>query len=329
MGCIEGIRMHDKQGEIVVISSEKYHVYGRPLISYLLCGKTDSLAHGTTAQRIFTKNRAFTAMLGRTAIKLDAQKKSVTLDNGSEVGYDKLLIATGSRPFVPPFEGLDTVEKKFSFMTLDDALALQDALFEGAKALIIGAGLIGLKCAEAIEGRVGEITVVDMADHLMPTVMDVPAAKRVQDHLEKVGIKFRFSDTVVKFERNRAHLKSGDTLEFDILVLAVGVRPNTQLVSDAGGKVDRGILVDEKGQTSLKDVYAAGDCTQGMDAVGGGDAHHGAVAKRHTPGPVRRREHGGSGKTRHRSHRAQRDRAFWAAHGFRGQRRRRNRRRKR
>ncbi len=268
MGCIEGIRMHDKDGAITVISSEKHHVYGRPMISYLLCGKTD-LTRINYRPSDFYEKQGVVTMLGKTAVKLDVENKSVTLDDGAEVPYDKLMIATGSRAFIPPFEGLDTVEKKFSFMTLDDALGLQDALFDGAKALIIGAGLIGLKCAEAIVGRVKEITIVDMADHLMPTVMDVPAAKRVQDHLEEIGMKFRFSDTVVKFDKNKAHMKSGDTLEFDILVLAVGVRPNTQLVSDAGGRVDRGILVDEKNQTSLADVYAAGDCTQGMDAVGG------------------------------------------------------------
>ncbi len=268
MGCIEGIRLHDTQGEIIVISSEKHHVYGRPLISYLLCGKTD-LSRMDYRPKDFYEKQGVKTMLGRTAVKLDAVKKAVTLDDGSEVSYDKLLIATGSRPFIPPFEGLDTVSKKFSFMTLDDALSLQDVLNGDTKALIIGAGLIGLKCAEAIHGRVKEITIVDMADHLMPTVMDIPAAKRVQEHLEKLGMKFRFSDTVVKFEKDKAHMKSGDVLEFDILVLAVGVRPNTQLLSDAGGKVDRGILVDEKGQTSLQDVYAAGDCTQGMDAVSG------------------------------------------------------------
>jgi NAD(P)H-nitrite reductase large subunit len=268
VGCIEGIRLHDQQGEITVISGEKHHVYGRPMISYLLLGKTDPERMMYRPFDFYEKQGVRT-MFGRTAVKLDAKGKTVSLDDGTEVPYDKVLMATGSRPFVPPFAGLDTVEKKFSFMTLDDALGLQEALFPQARVLVIGAGLIGLKCAEAVSEKAGRLVVVDMMDHLMPTVLDIPAAKRVQDHLEQQGMEFRLSDTVEKFEHNTAKLKSGETVEFDILVLAVGVRPNTQLVSDAGGKVDRGIVVNDRGQTDLADVYAAGDCTQGMDAVGG------------------------------------------------------------
>jgi NAD(P)H-nitrite reductase large subunit len=154
-------------------------------------------------------------------------------------------------------------------MTLDDALALQSAIGPDARALIIGAGLIGLKCAEAIFGSVKTITVVDMAPYPMPTVLSETAARRVQAHLESKGIQFRFSDTVARFEKDKAHLKSGETVEFDVLVMAVGVRPNTQLAANIGATVDRGIVVNDRGETSVRDVYAAGDCTQTTDAVGG------------------------------------------------------------
>ena len=110
------------------------------------------------------------------------------MDGGDRVPYYRLLIATGSRPFVPPMDGLDRVEKKFSFMTLDDALALEQELTPDKKVLIIGAGLIGLKCAEGILGRVGSITVVDLADRVLPSILDERGSTIVQEHLEQKGI---------------------------------------------------------------------------------------------------------------------------------------------
>ncbi len=268
MGCIEGIRLHDGEGSITLIASEPHHVYGRPMISYLLQGKTD-LDRMKYRPADFYEKQNVEPMLGQKAIGIDTAKKTVKIDDGTAVPYDKLMVATGSRPFVPPIDGLDAVDNKFTFMTIDDALALDKALTDDSRVLIVGAGLIGLKCAEAVVDRAKTLTVVDMADRVMPTVLGPEPAKRVQAHLEDMGMKFFLSDTVVGFEKGKAHLKSGETIDFDVLVMAVGVRPNTELVANAGGLVDRGIMVDGAGQTSLSDVYAAGDCTQTVDAVCG------------------------------------------------------------
>ena len=182
--------------------------------------------------------------------------------------YDKLLVATGSRPFVPPMEGLDKNEY-FTFMTYADALALEKQLAPEKKVLIVGAGLIGLKCLEGIADRVGKVTVVDMAPHILPSILDDYGASIIQKQLEKHGAEFYLSDSVASFEKGVAHLKSGATVPFDILVVAAGVRPNVELVKEAGGKVGRGILTDDRQETSLKDVYAAGDCTVSYDITCG------------------------------------------------------------
>ena len=100
----------------------------------------------------FYEKNGVTPLLGRTALALDPEKKTVRLDDGRLIPYDKLLVATGSRPFVPPMEGLDGVEKAFTFMSLDDAEALEAALTPETRVLIVGAGLIGLKCAEGMPG---------------------------------------------------------------------------------------------------------------------------------------------------------------------------------
>ena len=107
------------------------------------------------------------------------------MDDGSEIPYNKVCIAAGSSPFVPPFKGLDTVPEKYSFMTLDDAEALKNALSPDSRVLIVGAGLIGLKCAEGIRRLVKEITVCDLADRVLSSILDHDCAAMMQKHLEE------------------------------------------------------------------------------------------------------------------------------------------------
>ena len=215
IGTVEGIRSADRDGDITVISLENHHVYCRPLISYYLEGKTDLERIKYRPDDFYEKNGC-TVLYGRRAEKIDSGKKTVTLSNGQVISYDKLCVCTGSSPFVPPFEGLDTVENKSGFMTLDD------------------------KCAAFM-----------------------------QEKLEQHRVSFLLGDTAVKFDKNTAFMKSGKQVEFDLLVLAVGVRPNTALVKEAGGNIGRGITVDSRSATSLPDVYAAGDCTETSDVSSG------------------------------------------------------------
>ena len=197
--------------------------------------------------------------------EINTDSKNVVLDDGAKLLYTEVCVATGSAPFVPPFEGLDMVEKKFSFMTLDDTFALEKAIDKDSNVLIVGAGLIGLKCAEGLHGRVASITVCDLADRVLSSILDTDCAAIVQKHLEANGIQFMLGDTAVRFEKNFAQMKSGKTVEFDTLVLAVGVRANTTLIKDIDGEVNRGILVNDRMETSLESIYAAGDCTEGND----------------------------------------------------------------
>ena len=264
-GCIEGIRSHDREGGITVVSEERHPVYSRPLISYLLQGRTDTERMRYRPEDFYSRNGC-RVLYGRTAVSIDPEARSVILDDGTDLPYGELCVATGSRPFVPPFEGLDSVENRFSFMTLDDALSLKAALTKDSKVLIAGAGLIGLKCAEGIRDIAGKITVFDMADRVLSSILDAECAAAVQKHLENSGIEFMLGDTASRFESGRAVMKSGREADFDVLVLAVGVRANSGLVRDAGGKVNRGIIVDSGMRTSLKNVYAAGDCAEGYDA---------------------------------------------------------------
>lgn len=268
VGCIEGIRQQDKNGEIVVVADEPYHTYSRPAISYLMCGRT-------TEERMkyrpsdFYKKMDCTVMLGKKATKIEPQKKWLFLEDGAIIEYDKLLVATGSRPFIPEIGGLAEVRKRHTFMSLDDAKALDAALKADSRVLIMGAGLIGLKCAEGIAHKAGRIDVVDLAPGILPSILEAEAARAVQEHIESQGIHFHLSDGVQEFRDNTALLSSGKEIGFDILVIAVGVRPNVELVQKAGVEVRKGIVTNERCETSLPDIYAAGDCTESYDITTG------------------------------------------------------------
>ena len=268
IGCIEGVRSVDKTGEIILITGETEWNYSRPLISYLLEGKTTRDKMWCRPDSFFTRN-GVTVKAGVLATALDAGDRTVRLSTGERLAYDRLLAATGSRPFVPPIPGLETVERTFCFQTLSDASALAEALRPESRVLILGAGLTGVKCAEGIRGLCAQIAIADLAPRVLPAVLDDTAAAMVQARMEEKGVRFYLNDSAAAFRGNTARLQSGTELEFDVLVTVVGVRPNTQLVADAGGAVDRGILVDGRCATTLPDVYAAGDCAQGYDAVSG------------------------------------------------------------
>ncbi|MFA6690280.1 MAG: FAD-dependent oxidoreductase [Sphaerochaetaceae bacterium] len=264
VGCIEGIRKTDKAGSITVIGEEPYRTYCRPLISYLLMGRTTEEKMSYRDDQFYVENMV-TCITGKQATKVDPKQKLVALEDGSTVPYDKLLVATGSRPFVPPMVGMDRIRKKFSFMTLDDAKALEQSLTKQSRVLIVGAGLIGLKCAEGILDRVKSITVVDLAPRILPSILDETGSELVRKWLEDRGLVFHLADSVAEFLDDTALLKSGTVVPYDVVVLAVGVRPNTELLKEAGAEVGKGIKIDDRCATTIPDIYAAGDCTESHD----------------------------------------------------------------
>jgi len=268
IGAVEGIRQVDPAGEITIITDEPHHTYARPLISYLLLGKVTEAGMRYRGENFYRDNRC-TLLRETTVTAIDAKNKRVILADGQRVPYDKLLVAAGSCPFVPAFEGLDTVENQFTFMSLDDAHGLDAALAGSPKrVLIIGAGLIGLKCAEGILERAANVTVVDLAPRILSSILDEGGAALVQNHLEQRGVEFLLTRSVKRFAGDTAYMDDGTVLEFDVLVLAVGVRPNTGLLGGIAD-IERGIVINEKSETSAPDIYAAGDCTQTRDVSSG------------------------------------------------------------
>jgi NAD(P)H-nitrite reductase large subunit len=216
----------------------------------------------------YTKNN-INLLAGREACKIDKAKKRVFLDNGESVHYDKLLFATGSSPYIPPIKGIEGLKRVFTFMSRADAQALNEVIGMNSRILIVGAGLIGLKCAEGIRGRVADVTIVDVADRILPNVLDMDSAKMVQSFLETKGLKFILSTGVSRFEGNSAVLTNGQTVVFDDVVIAAGVRPNTNLLCEMGCDAAKGVRTDERLETGFRNIFAAGDCTLSRDISSG------------------------------------------------------------
>ncbi|WP_407385064.1 NAD(P)/FAD-dependent oxidoreductase [Ruminococcus sp.] len=267
VSCIDGIRSRDREGGITVISKEAHPAYFRPLISYYLEGKSKK-------DNIFCRDADFYEKNGcevvyGTVTEMYQDQKAVVLSDGSKIPYDRLCICTGSSPFVPPMKGIESVDKRFTFLTIDDAFAIERAVDQNSRVLIVGAGLIGLKCAEGLRDRVKQVTVCDLAPRVLSSILDDECAAMVQKHLERCGIRFSLSNTAERFEGNLALMKDGSVIDFDVLVLALGVRPNIGFFKEAGGACNRAILVDNRMSTSVEGIYAAGDCVEQEDITCG------------------------------------------------------------
>ncbi len=268
IGGIEGIRELDREGEIVLISKEKEFTYSRPLISYYLGGEVKKEQMKYRPDHFYEKNQV-TVILGKSAVAVDSIGKTVTLDDGTAVTYDKLLVATGASPIMPPIPGLENVKEKYTFQSMEDALALEKAIGKNKRVLILGGGLIGLKCAEGLTGKVSSLTMIDREDHLLPSAIDKESASFIETAAKDRGIECILGENVVKLAGKKAICESGREISFDILVVAVGVRPETSLLKDSGAVIHHGIVVNRRNETSLNSIYAAGDCVEEKDVVDG------------------------------------------------------------
>ncbi len=269
VGAIRGIRSIDSKGTITVISRERHTAYGRPLISYLLGGVVTEKRMAYLPADFYEKERV-NLLLNSEVVGIDNAKKQVRLAAGDSIGYDRLLIATGGDPFVPPIEGLAGKERIFTFTTWDDADKLKGIAADIDRVVVIGGGLIGLKAAEGLHQIGKQITIVELADRILSAAFDRAAGKVVAKKMKAGGIDVITEDTVVRIEGDGATisgvtLKSGDFLPCDTIIVAIGVRPACSFLKGSRVEVNRGIVVTNRMESSVKGIYAAGDVAEASD----------------------------------------------------------------
>lgn len=270
--AIRGIREVDEEGRIILITPEHLGCYSKALLAHYLCGEESEEGLIYKAKEFFHRN-GVEVLLGRRVVRLDPERKRVVLDDGEEVEFRKFLIATGGKPFVPPMKGLDK-EGVFTFTDFEKAKEAREFIEANAKrAVVVGAGFIGMEVAEALSRMGIETTVVEIAPRILIRALDDRGAQIVLDLLKGRQISFRTGDTVEEIMGDgrvkAVRLRSGEVLDCDAVIIAIGVVPNTEVVEGTTIEVGRGIKVDERMRTSAPDVYAAGDVAEILDLTDG------------------------------------------------------------
>lgn len=257
------IRQLQPQSEITVVSRDD-RVYSRVKLHQYLSGEKDAAGIGFVAADFFEANRI--TWLGGVAVRaVDTQQKTVHLENGQALPYEKLLIASGADAFIPPIPHFREAQNVFGLRTIFDAEKIIAAAEKGKQCVIVGSGLVGLDAASALARRGVAVTLVEMADRLSPLQLDQHAAEAYQRLFEEQGCRFFFSVKAAGAEVSpdgnvsALLLEDGRSLPCDFLVAAAGVRSTTAFLEGSGIAADRGITVDAHLRTTAPDVYAAGD----------------------------------------------------------------------
>jgi len=266
------LRKLDPSSEITIVDAESVAYYPRPdLIEYLAGRKSKDqlIVHGASW---YGENR-ITLISGRRIMHVHAIEHEVTLDDGTVLSYDRLLLANGASPFVPPLPGIDQAGV-FTLRTLDDADALLARIVPGATVVVVGGGLLGLEAARALAERGMKATIIEFASRLLPNQLDERSAEMLVEHLQASGITTLLgaeSQQIVSGEHGATGvlLKDGRLAQGEFILFSTGVRPNATVAQEAGIAIGRGIQVNDSMQTSAPDVYAAGDVVEHRGRVYG------------------------------------------------------------
>ncbi|MGG0412226.1 nitrite reductase large subunit NirB [Peribacillus simplex] len=270
--CVESIISKDPTAfEITIFGSEPHVNYNRILLSTVLQGNTSFEDIEINERNWYTENN-IQLFTGETVVKIDKETKKIKTDKEREVYYDKLIIATGSIPFILPVTGVD-IEGVIAFRTIEDCQKMIEISRKHKKAVVIGGGLLGLEAARGLLNLGMEVNVVHIADHLMERQLDTTASLLLQKELENQGMNFllkKETQEIIGNERvERVRFKDGMELEADLVVMAAGVRPNIQLAKESGIETNRAIIVNDYLETSIPNIYAVGECAEHQGIVYG------------------------------------------------------------
>ncbi|HJW57803.1 MAG TPA: FAD-dependent oxidoreductase [Burkholderiaceae bacterium] len=266
LAAVQAIRMHDETGSVTVISKDDALPYSPTVLPYVVSGRSDP-------QKVFLRNEDYFLqhkvdyLKGVSVTGVAASDNRVSLSNGAGISYEKLLLATGAAPQLPPIPGLDTVEFHV-LRSLDDALRLRQALGTTRQAIVLGAGLVGMHAAENLAKGGAQVTVVEMQPTVLAGYFDHDAASIIESAFTAKGVRLLMGNKVVKLapgEQGKGAcvtLADGTELQADLLLVSTGVTPVMDYLQGSGAQTDRGIVVDDTMRTSIGNIWAAGDVAQ-------------------------------------------------------------------
>lgn len=267
----ELLKIAPDQYDITVFGAEPHGNYNRILLSPLLAGEKTLDDIMINSPQWYADN-GITLYAGNPVVDILRGRRVVVAESGLEVPYDRLLLATGSNPFVIPVPGKD-LDGVITFRDIHDVESMLAAAKSQRRAVVIGGGLLGLEAANGLFKQGMEVTVVHLLDTLMERQLDAPAGRLLQGELESRGMAFRMqASTKEIFGDGRVQgirFADGSEIETDLVVMAVGIRPNISLAQSVGLHCDRGIVVDDTMQTFDPRIYAIGECVQHRNATFG------------------------------------------------------------
>ncbi|MGI9462822.1 MAG: NAD(P)/FAD-dependent oxidoreductase [Aestuariivirgaceae bacterium] len=276
VAACETLRQQDPDGSILLLSGEAEPPYSRMAIPYVLTGLIGEPGTYLRKKDDHYKGRSI-SVHHSTASKVDTSKKTMILSDGGSCAYGKLLIATGASPIKPPVEGLDLPGVHHCW-TLEDARAIADLAAEGSRVVLMGAGFIGCIILEAIAARGTKLTVVEAEDRMVPRMMNDTAGNLIKKWCEDKGMTVHTSTRVTKLSQDgdaiKVEMDNGKSTVADLVVVATGVRANTSFLKGTGIKINEGVVVNDRLESSVAGVFAAGDCAEGPDFSTGGWSVH-------------------------------------------------------
>ena len=273
IGAAEAVRGVDRAGRMAIVSEEPYPAYSRPLILGYLTSRCPLEKMLFRPADFYEKNRIL-AILGQEVAQLDIGERTIRLGSGGVIAWERLLLATGGSPIVPRIEGIGR-GGVFTFATLDDAKAIDRYLGRVGRAVVVGGGLIGVSVTEALVKRGIKVTVVEMKERILNTILDAEASTLVEERLKQAGVEIITGGTVADITSYLGDCVTGVTTDngvpipCELVIVAIGVQPRTELVAGSRIKVNRGIVVDRRMATSVADIYACGDATEAYDFIYG------------------------------------------------------------
>lgn len=264
LSAAKEIRNLDKNGSITIISSEEYLTYYRLKLSHYISKTFEDKELLIYKEDWYRKNN-IEVILEKIVENIDTDKKQIKLDDGKIVTYDKLLLANGSKPFVPPITG-KFKEGVFALRTLKDLKYIKNYFEKCEDITVIGGGLLGLEAAWAIKQLEKKVNVVEFFPYLLPRQLDKEMADIVSKKLSDSGLKLYFDtaaeEILGEVKAEGLKFKDGGQIKTDAILFSAGIRPNIDLVRETSIEFDKGVKVDSYLKTNIEDVYAAGDIAE-------------------------------------------------------------------
>jgi phenylglyoxylate dehydrogenase epsilon subunit len=265
------IRLIDADGALTLLTRDAHLPYSPTILPYVVSGRSQP-DNVVLRNKVYFKDNAIAFVPGATVVSLDSARSSLRLASGETWQYDRLLIATGAAPMLPPVRGLTDVPFHV-LRSMDDAINLRQAMGQARSAIVLGAGLIGMHAAENMAKAKIAVTVVELQPHALAGYFEPRASAIIERTFARNGVTMKMGQTLRSVERQGkgclATLADGTTIAADLLLVCTGVKPNIGFLDGSGIEVDAGILVDDLMRTNLPNIWAAGDVAQARGFWGG------------------------------------------------------------